>query len=167
MNLTSLWQALEASRLASFVASSDWVFPTLETAHVISIVAVVGYIAILDLRLLGLASTSIPVRRLARGTLPYAVAAFGIATFSGMLLFASKAGAYMINPYFLTKLVLLALAGGNVAVFHLFTWRGVAAWDSEAILPLPVRMAAFLSLVFWIVIVFCSRMIGFTLGLYE
>ncbi|PJG47063.1 hypothetical protein CAF53_01560 [Sphingobium sp. LB126] len=167
MNLASLWHALEASSIGSYVASSDWVFPTLETAHVISIVAVVGYIVVMDLRLLGIASTTIPVTRLARATLPYAVAAFVIATLSGVLLFVSKAAIYMVNPYFLAKLVLLALAGANVAVFHIFTWRTIAAWDGDIALPSPARAAGLLSLTFWIVIVFCSRMIGYTLGLYE
>ena len=48
MVLDSLWQALEASPVAAFVAGSDWAFPTLESIHVIAIVTVVGSIAVMD-----------------------------------------------------------------------------------------------------------------------
>lgn len=167
MNFQPLWRALEASRLGQYVASSDWAFPTLETVHVIALVAMLGAILVLDLRLLGVASRSVAVTAVTRATLLFAVPAFGLVTLSGVLLFMSKAPIYMINAYFLAKLVLLGLAGINVAIFHLLTWRGIAVWDTLAVSPMPAKLAGAFSLAFWIGTVFCSRMIGFTLGLYE
>jgi hypothetical protein len=63
-------------------------------------------------------------------------------------------------------MVLLLLAGLNMAIFHLPTWRTVDAWDSGQAIPRAAKLAGGLSLMFWVVVVFCGRVIGFTLGIY-
>src|SRR4051812_31234611 len=123
MILMPLWQSLEASAVGSFVASSEWAFPTLESIHVIAIVTVIGTVAVMDLRLLGITSREHALTHMSRDTLPYTWGAFVIALLTGSLLFASKATAYMANPYFIAKMIFLVLAGANMAVFHVFTWR--------------------------------------------
>ena len=167
MNLTALWQALEASSVGSFVAGSDWAFPMIESLHVIALVAVVGTIAVMDLRLLGVASRSWAVTALSRDTLPYTWGAFVLAAISGSLLFASKAHVYAISPWFQLKMVCMALAGINMGVFHLTIWRTVHAWDTDMAVPTAGKVAAGLSLFFWVLVIFFGRAIGFTLGLYE
>ena len=166
MNLQAFWQSLEASPLGDYVASSTWAFPTIETVHVISIVTVVGSIAVMDLRLLGVASGQCAVTEMSRDTLPWTWGAFVLAMISGGLLFVSKATSYMVNPYFLWKMVLIVLAGANMAVFHVFTWRTVKGWDSGCAVPLPGKIAGGLSLALWVVVVFIARAIGFTLDKY-
>jgi len=167
MNLTALWQGLEASSVGSFIAGSDWAFPTIECIHVIAIVTVVGTIAVMDLRLLGIASRDSAVTAMSRDTLPWTWGAFILAAISGALLFTSKAHIYAIDPWFLAKMVALLLAGINMAIFHLSTWRTVHQWDSDCAVPTAGKVAAGLSLFFWILVVFFGRVIGFTLGLYE
>lgn len=164
--LQPLWQWLENTELAQFVASSDWAFPTLETLHVIFIVTVVGSIAIVDLRLLGLTGRNQPVTSLSRDTLPITWVAFAGALITGGLLFASKATQYMVNPYFITKISLILLAGINMLVLHFLNWRDVATWDRGQA-PAAVKLAGGISLAFWVVVVFCGRVIGFTLGIYH
>ena len=167
MSLQAFWESVEASGLGSYVASSSWAFPVLETIHVMAIVTVVGSIAVMDLRLLGLASTDRPVSEVSRDTLPMTWGAFVIAVLSGSLLFVSKASEYAVNPNFQWKMVLIALAGLNMAVFHLFTWKSVGDWDNDRSAPLPGRIAGALSLGIWITVVFFARAIGFTLDLYS
>ena len=167
MVLQGLWQALEASSLGQYVASSSWAFPTIETIHVIAIVTVVGSILIVDLRLLGLASNESRVTELSNDTLPWTWGAFALAMISGSLLFISKATTYMVNPYFLWKMVLILLAGVNMGVFHLFTWRTVKLWDTHPSAPLAAKIAGGLSLGFWVAVVFVARAIGFTLDKYS
>ena len=41
----------------------------------------------------------------------------------------------MVNPYFLTKLGLLALAGLNMLYFHFVTYKTVNEWDGARTLP--------------------------------
>ena len=55
--------AIEASALGQAMRQWTWLYPAVETVHLAGIVLLVGSIAVLDLRLLGL-GRSVPVRRL-------------------------------------------------------------------------------------------------------
>jgi len=167
MSTDSIWLTLENSTMGTTIASSEWMFPTLETIHVVAIVTVIGAIAMMDMRLLGLSSGTRTVRALAHDTLPVTWAAFALAAASGLLLFVSKASTYMVNPYFLWKMGLMALAGVNMAVFHRYLSRGMDVWGKPgATAPLNAKVAGALSLALWMAIPFCGRVIGFTLGVY-
>jgi len=164
---TNIWQSLEFSSLGIYIAESTWAFPTLETFHVIGLVTVIGTIMVMDLRLLGLASGTVPVTRMSKDTLPWTWAGFILAAITGGLLFISKASSYVINPYFLWKMGLLVLAGLNMLVFHFLTYRTVTHWDEGVQgMPFGAKVAGVLSLLFWIAVVFFGRAIGFTLGFY-
>lgn len=167
MSLQPLWRALENSGLAQYIASSEIAFPTLETLHVIAITTVMGTIAIMDLRLLGLTSRKWTMTSVSKDTLKLTWIAFACAVLTGGLLFISKATTYMVNPYFLWKMALIAAAGINMAIFHLGAWRSVGGWETGAYIPTATKVSAALSLGFWIVVIFCGRVIGFTLGIYQ
>ena len=163
---TNIWESIEYSSLGTSIAESLWAFPTLETIHVIALVTVFGTILIMDLRLLGLASNQWAVTQMSKDTLPWTWAAFVLAAITGTLLFVSKASSYMINPYFLWKMGLMALAGLNMLYFHFVTYKTVSDWDAAPVLPAGAKFAATASMVLWIGVVFCGRAIGFTLGIY-
>ena len=163
MFFPAFWQWVENLPLSQYIAASTWAFPTFESIHVIAIVTVVGSVAIMDLRLLGLASKESAVTEMSRDTLPWTWGAFGVAMITGLLLFISKATSYMVNPFFVWKMVLIAIAGLNMAIFHFFTWRTVKHWDQGTAVPLGGKIAGGLSLGFWVVVVCVARWIGFTL----
>jgi hypothetical protein len=123
---------------------------------------VFGTIAIIDLRLLGLASTSRRYTEMARELLPLTWGAWFVAAVFGALLLASRPVGYFENTDFRMKFLCMALAGVNMLVFQLVTSRDVTKWDSGAT-PLAGKIAGALSLVFWIGIVYFARMTGFTL----
>ncbi len=153
----------ENSSLADFIREDDVAFPLIETAHVLAISPVIGSISILDLRLAGLASLDRPVGRLTHAILPITWSAFVLAVVSGGLLFISHASKYLENSFFLIKLLLIAAAGLNMAVFHLMTAKGLSRWENNAQPPLSAKLAGTLSLLFWVSIVACGRWIGFTM----
>ncbi len=165
--LNSLWQSLETSSLGQSIASSEIAFPLIETFHVFAVVTVFGTIAIMDLRLLGLTSRNWTMSSVSKDTLWLTWGAFAIAVLTGGLMFVSKATTYMVNPWFLWKMALIALAGINMAIFHVGSWRTVGGWETGAAIPGGARLAATLSLAFWIIVIFCGRFIGFTLGVYQ
>ena len=162
-----LWRALENSTLGTTIARSDWMFPTLETIHVISIVTVIGCVAAMDLRLLGITSRGKSVQATEHDTLPIVWIAFAIALVTGSLLFVSKATSYMVNPYFLTKDALMVLAGLNMLAFHFYFSKDIDHWGRPGgAIPMGAKLSATLSLLLWMAIPFCGRVIGFTLGVY-
>src|SRR6267378_3928764 len=90
-------------------------------------------------------------------------AAFVVAAIAGGLMFASNATTYAYNFYFQGKLLLMALAGLNMAIFHLFTGRDVARWGTAERTPLGAKAAGAVSLALWIGVVAFGRTVGFTL----
>lgn len=163
MFLPGLWQWVANWPLSQYIAASSWAFPTFESIHVIAIVTVVGTIAVMDLRLLGLASNEEPVTVISHDVLKWTWGAFLVALITGSLLFISKATDYVANPFFASKMALILLAGLNMGVFHLLTWRSVRTWNTSATLPVGARLAGGVSLGLWVVVVFLARAVGFTL----
>ena len=162
-SLTELMKWLEATSLAAFIHKTAWAFTTIELVHVIAISLVIGTIAIVDLRLLGLASTKRSFTELAREVLPWTWIAFVLAAMAGSLLFISRATEYFVNPVFWTKMSIMVLAGINMLVFELITVRGVEKWNVDPTPPLPARLAGAISLASWALIVMFGRWTGFTM----
>ena len=148
--------------LSLSIAESTWLFPTLEVTHVFAISMVFGTIAIIDLRLLGLASINRRYTEMARELLPWTWGAWGVAAMFGTLLIASRPVAYFDNNDFRLKFLCMGLAGINMLVFQFVTSRDVAQWDKGGA-PLAGRVAGGLSLVLWIGVVYFARKTGFTL----
>ena len=163
---TNIWESIEYSSLGITIAETTWMFPTIETLHVIALVTVIGTIALVDLRLIGVGGQALRVSQLAKDTLPWTWGAFAMAALTGGLLFVSKASSYVANPYFLWKMSVMALAGLNMMYFHLTTWRAVDHWELDPSFPPAAKVAGWLSLIFWIAVVFFGRAIGFTLGIF-
>lgn len=161
MSLQEWCAWLENSRVGLAVAESGWLFPTLETVHVLAITLVVGSIAMIDLRLLGLSSRHIAVSRLSEDTLPFTWIAFALAVASGALLFTSNATHYYDNWPFRAKLCLIAVAGLNMLLFQKFVFKDVRQWDLGQPAPGVARLAGGLSLVLWIGVVTLGRWIAF------
>ncbi len=154
-------KSLEESPLGILISSSGYLFPICECIHVVGLALVIGTISIVDLRLLGLASTQRPVTDLTRHMLPITWVGFSIAAISGVLMFISNASHYVTVIYFQLKFLFLLLAFINMLVFHALTHRSVASWDQARKPPAAVRAAGALSLGCWIVIVFLGRWVGF------
>jgi hypothetical protein len=160
MALTDVFKRVEDTGVAAFVRENPFAFPTLEAIHVVSIMLVVGSIAMLDLRLLGVSSRNLSVTKLSDEVLPWTWASFVVSVISGVLLGAGQAGAYATNLQFQMKMVLMALAGINLAIFHFFTWRTVERWNNAVPAPAAARIAGMFSLIFWIGVVVCGRCVG-------
>ncbi|MEO8256028.1 MAG: DUF6644 family protein [Acidobacteriota bacterium] len=160
--MTDLLAWLEASAVATRIRESLYLFPFIESAHVIGLAMVFGTIAIIDFRLLGLASTARPFSRIASDILRWTWAAFALTVATGVLMFITNAAVYYHNNYFRAKMALLVVAGINMLIFERTTARSMHQWDRNAAAPRAGRMVAVVSLVVWISIIFLGRWVGFT-----
>ena len=140
----------------------EWLFPVIETCHVIAIVTVYGSIAMVDLRLIGLATRESAVSRLSAEVLPYTWTAFSFAVITGTLMFMSKASTYFYNWAFDFKMLCIALAGLNMLAVNFGVYRSVASWDLQMPPPPAARLAGILSLLLWSGVVVFGRWIGFS-----
>lgn len=140
--------ALEQGPVAAAIRSSSWLYPAIETTHLVGVAWLVGAAVLFDLRLLGV-FRHVRVAALASAALPVARVGFTVAVVSGALLFTTEARALAGSGAFRLKLALLLVALANVAVFHRGAGRSMGGWSGEADLPWRVRVAGAVSLVAW------------------
>lgn len=159
MSLEAFWDWLANTDLA-FEIGATWWFPLLESIHVVAIVLVVGSILTVDLRLLGFAARAYPVSRVSRELTPWAWAGFAVATVTGTGMFITRPAAYAANPAFQAKLILLLLAGVNVAALHTRVMRDVDRWDTAPATPTNAKLAGTVSLVIWVGVILAGRWTG-------
>ena len=165
MSIAALLATIESwpisAALRGETPGTEWLFPIVETLHVMALTIVFGSIAMVDLRLLGIASRNSAVSRLSNEVLPWTWSAWCVAAVFGTLMFIAKAGTYAGNLQFQLKFVCMALAALNMLVFHFGAYRQIARWDSGEP-PMSAKAAGALSLSLWIGVVFFGRWVGFT-----
>jgi Family of unknown function (DUF6644) len=153
---------VENTKMAAAIRTSTWLFPTIESIHVLAITLVVGTVAMFDLRLLGISSRDRSITEMHREILPWTWASFACAVVAGFLMFSSDATKYYEDVPFRLKMLTLLLVGINTAIFEFGAFRGVARWDRDKSTPLAAKLAGGFSLLLWILVVGFGRWIGFT-----
>jgi len=152
---------LEQSPVGAAVRQSLWLFPAIETAHLLGMTVLVGTVAAFDIRLLGWGLQRTPVSELARRLLPWTWVGFGVQVVTGALLFSSEAAKMYVNPAFRLKMLLICLAGVQALIFQLAADRRLAAWDERATVPVAAQIGGLVSMLLWIGVVAAGRWIGF------
>ena len=156
--------ALEASGLGQAMRQWLWLYPAVETVHIIGIALLFGSIAVLDLRLLGFIR-KVPVRALAAQVLPWSIGAFVLIVPSGLLMFVAHATDFIQSPVFVVKICLIMAALLNAALFHAITFRTADVWDSQEMRelrpPPSARLAGALSLLLWASVIACGRLLAY------
>ena len=156
----ALLGALEEGSIASAMRDSLWLFPLVETIHIIGFSILVGAVVMFDLRVLGV-SKRISVRLLGRHLLPWSVGALLLIVPTGTLMFASEATDLVDNRAFVVKMLLLMLAGTNAAAFHLGSFRNAERWDQNAPAPVGAKLHAIASMLIWFGVITCGRLIAY------
>ena len=159
--LQHICQIIYDSQIGTAIRESEYAFSVIESVHVLAITLLVGTIAVLDLRLLGLVFRSIPVTRVARTVFPLTWSGFAVMLISGVLLFWAEAAKNYSNPAFRVKLVLLVLVGLNPLIFHSTVYQRVHEWELLERSPWRARGAALASLTLWAGIIVAGRAIAY------
>ncbi|HXG89929.1 MAG TPA: DUF6644 family protein [Vicinamibacterales bacterium] len=161
MSLLTFLEWLASTHYSVALHESLFIYPLVESTHVLALTLFVGLAVILDLRLLGIALRGVPVSDLTRRVLPWTKVGFAVMMITGLLLFYAIPVRNYQNIFFRIKIVMLVLAGLNVWIFHNRTERSVAEWDTDPRPPRGARAAAIISLGLWAAIVVSGRMIAY------
>jgi hypothetical protein len=166
MTMFDLFGWLEATPLATWMNTTQWLYPTVLTAHGLGMAMVVGVTVVTGLRILGFPS-GIPLGAY-RQLLPYLIAAFVVNAVSGVILFCPDAGALAHNPSFQIKVVSLIL--GVIVLWRTYStviWPAAAAEragipDSEFVLPKSAKALAVASIVlWWLSVIVSGRLVAY------
>jgi hypothetical protein len=160
-DIVAVCKWLEQTSIGASVRQSLWLFPAIETVHLLGMAALLGTIVAFDLRLMGLVMRREPVSVLSRRLLPWAWAAFTVQVATGASLFLSEAVKMYANPAFRLKMLLIALAGVHALIFHFAARRNLSAWNESRLLRAGARVAGLVSILLWIGVVAAGRWIGF------
>ena len=152
---------LDTHSWSTALHESLWVYPLVESTHVLTLMLFVGMLAMVDLRLLGVAFRNLPVSDLTSRLLPWAVAGFVVMVGTGVLLFYAIPVRTAHSVWFRTKVVLLLAAAVNAWWFHRRVSRDRDRWDSQEKPPAGVRVAAAASLALWTGVIVTGRMIAY------
>lgn len=154
-------QWLDQTSVGAAIRQSLWLFPAIETVHLLGMAALVGTITVLDLRLLGWAMPQRKVSQVAARLIRWAWFAFGLQVVTGGLLFSSEAVKIYGNPAFRLKMFLLLLAGAQALIFQTVVSRKLPAWDERPSPPVMAKAMGLMSILLWLGIVTAGRFIGF------
>ena len=152
-------QWLDAAGVGPWAKGSAWVYPFVNSVHLLGLVMLVGGIGVVDLRLAGL-WRDLPAAALSRALTPVALVGLALLVLSGTVLFAADGAALARSTTFHRKLVLIALALGNALLFRMIWQRRVEAGGE--IPPLIGRASAVASLVMWLAVGTLGRLIAYS-----
>lgn len=157
MSVLSFFAWCENTPLGEAIRDSRWLFPVIESIHLLGLAVIGGAVLIVNLRLLGFGIRRQPVAQLWRDTRPWMLGSLAAMLISGMLLFTSEATKLYYHDAFWVKMIsLLAM------IFTFTVMRKVALADPDRVGRLWGRAAALVSLLLWSTVGVCGRWIGFS-----
>ena len=163
MILDSALVWLHDTSFGTLIRESVWAEPIIETIHVLTLGVFLGFVILLDLRLLDLVLRRTPVSTVFRQLNPWLFGSFGIMLVTGITLFAGDPVLFYGTIFFKLKMLMLLAAALNVVVFSLTIGRTMMQWDVLPATPRGAKITGIVSLVLWIAVVACGRGIAYVL----
>ena len=157
--METLIQWVQATPLSLWINQSTWIWPLCETLHFIGLSLLLGVTGFFDLRLMGF------FRRVsvaaARDLMPLAMAGFAINMVTGVVFLTGLPGQYANNRVWWFKVGFIVLAGLNALLYETRLSRTVLALAPSGDTPASVKLIGLVSLVSWLAVLYCGRMLPF------
>lgn len=157
MSLLPLFQWCETSGLIVAMRRSLWLFPVIESMHLMGLALIGGAILLVDLRLLGFGLRRQPAARIARDAERWLLVSLLVMLPTGFLLFMASAVKCYYLPAFWVKMSALALA----LAFTFSVRRRVALSADSSTHGVRTRFVALVSLSLWTSVAVAGRLVGF------
>jgi len=157
VHLSHFYHWLANTWVANAINDSEWLFPVIESIHITGLAVLIGTIAIIDFRLLGLVLAKRPVSQLAAELRPFTLTGICIMLTTGPLMLSAAPERGYGNPAFTFKMSCLLLA----LLTHFTIHRRATASDRVSAATLGERLAGCLSLILWTGVVVGGRAIAF------
>ncbi len=149
---------LEVTPLSQTFQNISWIIPTVQTVHIVSIAIVMTGMAMLDLRLVGIAGRRQSLTSMADRFLPWVWATLIVLLCSGSILIIAEPGRELLSPMFWIKMSLLVAAIGLTYLFQAVLRRSVSFWDRNRAAAIVLGLV---SLAIWVGIIGAGRWIAY------
>jgi hypothetical protein len=154
--LLPYFEWLESLWLGKAVVGSLWLFPVIESVHLLALSVLGGSILVVDLRMLGFGLKPYSVPALARDARPFLIGAIVTLIATGVPLFLAEAIKCYYSQAFWVKMTTLA-----IALLYTFTIRARVT-RSESVHDTARQLAGALSMALWVTVAAAGRWIGFS-----
>lgn len=156
--LLPFFEWCETLWLGQAVVGSNWLFPVIESVHLLALALLGGAVFLVDFRLLGLGLRDRPVAELARDARPWMIAALAGMILTGIPLFLSEPIKCYYSTAFWIKMTALP-----IALIFAFTvrWR-VTLSDPVRNTARRQQLVGALSVALWFTVAAAGRWIGFS-----
>ena len=134
-----------------------WIIPAVQTVHILCVAVVMSTMAMLDFRLAGIAGRSQPVSRVVARWVPWIWWTLPVMLLTGCILIIGEPTRELMNPYFRSKMAMLAVVVAITAFVQVRNKDG-AYWQNRAI---AAKFAGAFSLLLWVGIVTAGRWIAY------
>lgn len=141
-----MWEGLEQVGWVKVLGTTGWLYSSVSVIHYFTLFFFIGTIALVDLRILGLAGRGQTISLLADQLLPWTWIGFTLAMISGFLLFTTDATDYAPDRVFQAKMLVILLA----VIFTVIVQRGQRRWNQLPAVPTVAKVIAALSLLLWL-----------------
>ncbi len=158
------WLGSSASRefAENLLSSVPGLPPILQTVHLLSIVAIMASIVMIDLRVLGLAVPSQHLNEMIARLQPWTWWGVIGAASSGIWFVLARPNRYFFNPVFQIKLALLFAV--LILTFSFYRWSTIDKdlWQASGYKIVVMKLVAIISLGLWIGVVMAGRWIAYS-----
>jgi hypothetical protein len=154
-------QWLADGALSQWLQRALWPIILLQTLHILAIAMVLSSVAMVELRVLGLASGQ-SMTRTAQRFLPWIWTGLGVLAASGIVLVIAEPKRTLDNnPAFQLKMLMLAIAIAMTVAFQISLRRNAGRWDTKASAGKTLGALAVLTLMLWLAIAVAGRWIAY------
>lgn len=151
------FQWIESLWLGRFIVESNWLFPVIESVHLLGLALLGGAVMVVDMRMLGILLKNRPVTEIAAEARPWMIRGIIVMLLTGIPLFMSEAVKCYYSPAFWVKMYALA-----AALLYTFTIR-TRVTRSEAVHNTARQvLVGALSIALWFTVAAGGRWIGFS-----
>ena len=140
---------------------SLYLYPWIESTHVLSICLFFGTLLFVDLRLTDKVFNNLSISEMNRKVLPLTLFGFLVMSVTGLLLFYAIPVRNYQNIFFRIKMFLIVIAGINAFFFHRRMSKEAQVWDKDSSIPRSMKNSAITSLVLWSLVIISGRMIAY------
>src|SRR5689334_8528860 len=117
--IRSFFDYIDTFESSIWLREATYGYPSLLTAHVVTLTLVAGLLIMMDLRLVGWGNLRTSISAMQKRLFPWQMVGMVLTSISGLLLLYSKPATYYGKVFFWIKMALMAAAGLNALIFHL------------------------------------------------
>src|SRR5215469_15225113 len=141
-----MWEALEQTSWVKTLGETGWMYVSISVIHYLTMFWFIGSMAIVDLRVMGIAARKRNLAELSDQLYPWAWTGLALAIVSGFFMFATDAGDWAPDSVFHVKLGMIGIS----FVFAILVRVWAPKWSAQSEIPMWAKVLAALALLFWI-----------------